>query len=132
LITEPLEDSTKITVKMAPIFDILSKLDTFYLRNKVPMKKRFFHLFMIGSLKEYRKQGIAKKLIEGSIARAKGMKFQTIVTEATNFKSQRLVEKYFKFKTLKRIKYKKFKLDNRFPFKRLKEESCQLMERKLI
>lgn len=124
-------NSMNITPKMNPILDILSQLDAFYLRDKKPIKNRFFHLFMVGTLNEYRGMGIARKLTEKSIARAGRLKFQTIVTEATGIKSQTLLKKYFNFDALKKIRYETFKFNDTFPFRSLGKESCNLMERKI-
>jgi len=128
LIATPLDSSLKITPKMDPIFDILNQLDTFYLKDKKPLKNKFFHLFMVGTLSEYRSVGIARKLIEKSLTRANKKRFQAVVTEATNFRSQNLLKKYFNFNTLKRISYEKFSFNDKFPFKSLGKESCDLME----
>lgn len=131
LITKPFPESTRITSKMNPIFKLLKELDKEFLENKKVSKKIFFHLFMIGSLKEYRNQGIAKKLTANSLALAKKMKFKEVVTEATSTNSQNLLKKHFNFREFTEIKYGKFKFSKRLPFKDLGEESCKLMTLKL-
>ncbi len=131
LITEPFEDSIKIAPKMNPIFSILGELDKRFLKNKKKIKKRFFHLFMVGSLKEYRNKGIAKKLTAKSLALARKRGFKEIVSEATNLKSQNLLRKYFGFNDIEKIIYKNFEFNNQLLFKDIGEESCNLMRLKL-
>ena len=131
LVTEPLSKSVKITSKMNPIFVLLGRLDNSYFRNKKISQRKFFHLFMVGSLKEYRNKGIARELIAKSLALAKKREFELAITEATNLKSQNLFKNHFNFKEFKKIPYKKFKFKNKFPFKSIDEEYCKLMELKV-
>ncbi|OGJ20919.1 hypothetical protein A3K73_07450 [Candidatus Pacearchaeota archaeon RBG_13_36_9] len=128
---EAVPNSTGMPSKMNPILDLLWRLDNSYLKGKKISKKELFHLFMIGSLKEHRRKGIAKKLIVKSLALAKRKKFNKVITEATNMNSQKFLRKYFGFKDAKDIKYKEFKCQNKFLFKDIGEESCKLMALRL-
>ncbi len=67
LISNSPKELSRVTYKMNPIFNILEKLDTLYLKDKKKKINYFFHLFMVGSLPEYRKWGIAKELTRRSI-----------------------------------------------------------------
>jgi len=120
----------KITKKMNPIFNILERLDSLYVGDKKKTKKVFFHLFMGGSLSEYRNKGIVKKLIVKSLALAKKKNYKFAFGEATNLKSQNLV-KGFGFEEINRIKYSEFKFNGAKIFKNIGEEYCKLMELKL-
>ena len=131
LISNPQRGLEQVTYKMNPIFNLLETLDNIYLRDKEKKKNLFFHLFMVGSLPEYRGKGIAKELTQKSIDFARKRNFDRIVTEATNIKSQNLFEKYFQFKMINKINYKTFNFDNTIPFKDIGEKSCDLMELKL-
>jgi len=121
----------KITPKMNPILNLLGSLDSSYLKNKRKTKNTFFHLFMVGSLSEYRNQGIVKRLIKNSLVLAKKNKYKTALSEATNLKSQNLLEK-FNFKFVKKVKYSDFKFKGVYFFKNIGEKYCKLMELKIL
>ena len=127
----PLKELSKVTCKMNPIFKILETLDIAYLKDKKTEAKSFFHIFMVGSLPEYRKCSIAKEMVRRSIKLAKQKNFERVIVEATNLKSQNLFKNYFQFKTMQRLNYKTFKFDGEFIFRDIGEEDCELMELKL-
>ena len=131
LVGEPLPESVEITPKMSPILNLLGKLDKTYLKGKRISKGTAFHLFMIGSLREYRNKGIAKKLTDRSLALARRQGFDRVITEATNRKSQRLLGEYFGFRDRISQSYKYYRFGNKTPFSNIGEESCILMELKL-
>ena len=131
LVTEPFSTSMNITSKMDPIFAILSSLDEEYLKNKERLKGRYFHAVMAGSLKEYRNKGIVKELASKSWALAKKKGFSEVVGEATNIKSQNLLQKYYNFNIAAKIDYETFEFEGKFPFKDINEKSCTLMSLKL-
>lgn len=130
LISEEGLSFDNVTKKMDPIFNILEVLDSSYLNDKQKTRNLFFHLFMVGSLSEYRNKGIARKLIEKSLVLAKKRKYKIVLTEATNLKSQNLLKK-FNFEEVRKINYSKFKFNNNPVFKDIGEEYCKLMELKL-
>src|SRR4030042_6361779 len=100
LITEPVKGIKRVTQKMEPIFKVLNRLDKLYLKNKIKKRNYFFHMFMVGVLKEYRGKGLAQKLISNSIGLANLRGFSKILTEATNISSQNLFIQKFGFKEL--------------------------------
>lgn len=128
LVSETFLNLEKITPKMNPIFIILGKLDSEYLKDKKCAKGRYFHLFMAGTLSDYRNRGIVREFIARSLNLARRKKFKKAVSEATSIKSQKLLENHFKFKTIKKINYKTFRFNNKFLFKNIGEASCNLME----
>jgi ribosomal protein S18 acetylase RimI-like enzyme len=130
LISDDSSSFDKVTKKMNPIFNILEMLDSSYLNDKQKIKNFFFHLFMVGSLSEYRNQGVAKKLIEKSLALAKKRKYKFVLTEATNLKSQNLLKK-FNLEEVRKIEYSIFNFNGANIFKDIGEEYCKLMELKI-
>jgi ribosomal protein S18 acetylase RimI-like enzyme len=131
LISEPIPESIKITKKIDPIFALLDKLEEKFLKNKRRIKGKYFHLFMVGSLKEYQNRGIAKKLINKTLLLAKKKKFKKAVTKVTNIKSKTLLKKHFNFEEITKINYKTFKFRGESIFKNIDEKACTLMTLKL-
>jgi len=131
LMAEPIPESAGIPSAMSPILSLLEGLDKNYLKGKRVSKGELFHLFMIGSLREHRNQGIVRKLIDKSLALAKRQGFGKVVTEATNMKSQNLFRTYFGFKDAINTPYGRYKFQSQRPFKDIGELSCNLMELKL-
>ncbi|MEK6888605.1 MAG: GNAT family N-acetyltransferase [Nanoarchaeota archaeon] len=128
LITNPPSGIENVTTKMEPIFNILEKLDKLYLKCRAKERNIFFHMFMLGVLRESRGQGIAQKLVANSIKLAKSKSFSKIVTEATNINSQTLFTKKFNFKELHKTDYKKFENNRLKVFQNIGEKYCKLLE----
>ncbi len=130
LISEGNSPFDKVTEKMNPIFSILETLDSSYLRGKQKTRNTFFHLFMAGTLSEYRNKGVVTRLIKKSLALAKKRKYKIALSEATNLKSQNLLKK-FNFGEVGIIKYSDFKFNGSYIFKDIGEDYCKLMELKI-
>ena len=128
LITEPLKGIENITPKMKPILNVLEKLDALYLRDRNRKRKVFFHMFMVGALREYRGRGIVQRLITNSIRSAKSKGFCKILTEATSLKSQNLFIKKFGFDELYKLDYKRFAYNKSRVFENIGEKYCKLLE----
>lgn len=128
LITDLPREFNKITPKMNPILDLLKKLDKQYLLKKKKEKNKYFHIFMIGVVKEYRGKKIIQKLIQKSLKLAKLKNYQKIITEATSKKSQNLFIEKFGFKEQCSIDYKKYKFKNKKVFASIDEKKCKLLE----
>ena len=101
--------------KFFPLFDFLKQLDDVAgARVRVPSAK-IFHLFNLGVLHEYRRFGIAKRLILESLEMAAQHGFEYAVAETTGVGSQTLCGR-LGFNTLHAVPYAEYEFSGERPF----------------
>jgi predicted GNAT family acetyltransferase len=109
------------------IFDLLSKLDEWYLKNYPVKSGAILHLFMTGVDEQHRGKGIAKKLMEETFKVAKNNNYTSIIAECTGVITQHICAKYG-FKQLQEIEYKTYVHKGELVFKDIQDHPiCKLM-----
>ncbi|AGE57564.1 acetyltransferase [Acanthocystis turfacea Chlorella virus NTS-1] len=100
------------TRETQPMFDLFSKLEAYEPRRKCLV------VFALSS--EVERKGYAASLLRWTIEEAKLDGFGEIIADCTNFKSQKLFQKYG-FKTVARVEYDSYKYGVLYPFKSIKD-----------
>jgi len=83
----------KISPKMQPLLALLEDLDRLHLGDSLPPKRKVFHLYMLGVMKEYANYGLGKELMNRSLKLAKEKGFSEAIVEATGPVSQSICRK---------------------------------------
>ncbi|AGE50094.1 acetyltransferase [Acanthocystis turfacea Chlorella virus Canal-1] len=99
------------TRETEPMFDLFSELDVYEPR------KRCLVMFALSS--EVERQGYATSLLCRTIEEARRDGFGEIIADCTNFKSQRLFEKYG-FQTVVSVRYDSYRYGVLAPFKSIR------------
>ncbi|AGE55567.1 acetyltransferase [Acanthocystis turfacea Chlorella virus MN0810.1] len=100
------------TRETQPMFDLFSELEIY------EPKEKCLVVFALSS--EVERKGYAASLIQRTIEEAKANGFGEIIADCTNFKSQKLFEKYG-FQTVVRVEYDSYKYGVLYPFKSIKD-----------
>ncbi|CAM2010669.1 hypothetical protein [Acanthopleuribacter pedis] len=99
-----------------PIFDLLERVGGPYLEANPPIKRRFFHMFMLAVDLDVSGQRVGDNLIDHSVAMARELGFQTAVVEATGPRSQKLFQEYHDFQPTHEIRYSDYTFEGKKVF----------------
>ena len=99
------------TRETQPMFDLFAKLEVY------EPKERCLVVFALSS--EVERKGYAASLLRRTIEEARRDGFGEIIADCTNFKSQKLFEKYG-FQTVVRVQYDSYRYGVLTPFKSIK------------
>ncbi|RWR98367.1 hypothetical protein B4U79_17183 [Dinothrombium tinctorium] len=83
------------------------------------LREKVFHMEYLAVKVGYENLGIASRLVEESLNRAKQGGFQIVLVEATGYKSQRIFDEKLKFKQMNSIVYEEFEFKGKKIFKGL-------------
>lgn len=132
LLTEPPTGIEKVSENMIPIFEILTKLDEYYIEQKKPEKGQVLHMFMGSVYKKYAGNNIVSKLVKLTENIAREKHFKQIVVEATGDISRHIFDRNEKFVEVSKIDYKTFEFNGKNIFYDIKGGSaCVLFEKSL-
>ncbi len=129
LASAPSYSQEPIHPKMLPLVAFLEELDHRYFEKRgKPIAGEVFHLYMLGVAPAFRRQGMARELLEQSFRVARSAHFQSAVAEATGVHSQAML-KSLEFTEVAKVDYPSFQYHGQRPFALLeKPASCKLME----
>ncbi len=116
-----------LPAKLRPLYAFLQQLDRYCLSDIRVSTQKLFHLFNLGVLRDYRRSGVAKRLMLESLEVAKTHGYEYAVAEATGKGSQTLCEE-IGFQRLRSMAYAEFEFEGGYPFRSIVEpDRCELI-----
>ena len=100
-----------------------------YLVENKNSRSTLAHIHFIASAREYRQQGLVRKVIEKCLQRARELQFERAIVEASGIASRTMLEKYFGFSCRVVVAYDDFHWEDKYPFVSIAEhEGLGLMD----
>ena len=126
----PPEGIENIDKKVVPLMALVDAVEMDAKSNKKEGERRF-HIFLVGTDKNYEKRHISTTLVEESLKLAKSKNFTVAIVEPSGFASQHMFNK-LEFKQRNIVEYNKFLFEGKKVFKNIVGPvGLPLMEKRL-
>jgi len=89
----PPDELTALSERFDPIFDLFGQLDAQLAEPQITEPGAVLHLFLLGVDGRFGGRGIARRLVQASLAHGTAMGYGAAITEATNRTSQHIFRK---------------------------------------